>query len=78
MIMVEDDNSNKNGDVKIKVDHNESQLTLDSNSNKKSPNGWTTMKPQEISNWIDKRSRLVFPVAFLIFNIFYWSFVYLI
>ncbi|CAO1348804.1 unnamed protein product [Diamesa hyperborea] len=36
---------------------------------------WTTMTPQQISMWIDKRSRLVFPCAFIIFNIFYWTFV---
>lgn len=32
-----------------------------------------TMTPQEIANWIDRRSRLVFPVAFVIFNILYWT-----
>lgn len=38
--------------------------------------GWTTMTPQEISYWIDRRSRFLFPCAFVIFNGFYWTFVY--
>ncbi|KAH1025198.1 pH-sensitive chloride channel 2 isoform X1 [Dendroctonus ponderosae] len=37
---------------------------------------WTTMTPHEVANWIDKKSRIAFPVAFIIFNLFYWSFVY--
>lgn len=37
--------------------------------------GWTTMTPQEIAMWIDKRARIVFPVTFLVFNVFYWIFV---
>ncbi|KAI8435975.1 hypothetical protein MSG28_004127 [Choristoneura fumiferana] len=37
---------------------------------------WTTMTPQEIATWIDKRSRVMFPLLFLLFNIIYWTFVY--
>lgn len=37
---------------------------------------WTTMTPQEIATWIDKRSRVLFPLLFLLFNVIYWTFVY--
>ncbi|CAH0563686.1 unnamed protein product [Brassicogethes aeneus] len=39
---------------------------------------WTTMTPQEVAMWIDNKSRVGFPCAFLIFNILYWSFVYVV
>lgn len=42
------------------------------------PTGWTTMTPQQISMWIDRRSRFLFPLAFLVFNLFYWSFISLL
>ncbi|CAK9822021.1 pH-sensitive chloride channel 2 [Anthophora retusa] len=38
---------------------------------------FTTMTPQEIAQWIDRRSRIVFPIAFIIFNILYWSFIWI-
>ncbi|KAG8042167.1 hypothetical protein G9C98_000158 [Cotesia typhae] len=38
---------------------------------------FTTMTPQQIAQWIDRRSRIVFPAAFLIFNILYWSFIWI-
>ncbi|KAI5651857.1 neurotransmitter-gated ion-channel ligand binding domain-containing protein [Phthorimaea operculella] len=40
------------------------------------PHNWTTMTPQEIAFWIDKRARILFPLAFVFFNIIYWTFVY--
>ncbi|XP_030380971.1 glycine receptor subunit alpha-4 [Scaptodrosophila lebanonensis] len=40
--------------------------------------GWTTLTPQEIAMWIDCRARIVFPLSFLVFNIFFWTFVYCI
>nr|CAD7395474.1 unnamed protein product [Timema poppensis] len=39
--------------------------------------GFTTMTPQDIAKWIDRRSRLLFPIAFIIFNILYWGFVWI-
>ncbi|XP_060522302.1 pH-sensitive chloride channel 2 [Cylas formicarius] len=34
---------------------------------------WTEMTPHEIAIWIDRRSRVVFPAAFLVCNLIYWS-----
>lgn len=39
--------------------------------------GFTTMTPQQIAQWIDRRSRVLFPVAFLLFNVLYWGFVWI-
>ncbi|XP_055642184.1 pH-sensitive chloride channel 2-like isoform X2 [Toxorhynchites rutilus septentrionalis] len=67
----------RNGNVTIKIeDTTQTNGQRPVGSPGVNPNGWTTMTPQEIAIWIDKRSRFVFPIAFLIFNIFYWSFVY--
>lgn len=42
----------------------------------KTGGGLFTMTPQEIAQWIDRRSRIAFPAAFLVFNCFYWLYVY--
>lgn len=54
--------------------HHELRSAESTESNAKS--GWTTMTPQEISCWIDRRSRFLFPCAFIIFNGLFWIFVY--
>jgi hypothetical protein len=35
----------------------------------------TTVTSQEIAEWVDRKSRIIFPVLFIIFNILYWVFV---
>jgi len=42
------------------------------------PNSWTTMTPQEVAIWIDRKSRFFFPISFTLFNVFYWTFVYML
>ncbi|XP_034241804.1 glycine receptor subunit alpha-1-like isoform X2 [Thrips palmi] len=37
--------------------------------------GFTRMSASEVADWIDRRSRVFFPFAFLVFNIVYWTFV---
>ncbi|XP_062546514.1 pH-sensitive chloride channel 2 [Armigeres subalbatus] len=74
-----DSTDTRNGNIAIKIEDTSGSTNDLSKTNEQSNvngNGWTTMTPQEISIWIDKRSRFVFPVCFFIFNIFYWSFVY--
>ncbi|KAH8420476.1 hypothetical protein KR009_010796 [Drosophila setifemur] len=51
---------------------------LEANQEEIDFSGWTTLTPQEIAMWIDSRARFVFPVAFLVFNLFFWTFVYVI
>lgn len=56
----------------------DSQLTIPvpNNLNGLEDKKWTSMTPQEVAIWIDRRSRIVFPCAFIVFNVFYWAFVY--
>ncbi|XP_013103137.2 pH-sensitive chloride channel 2 isoform X1 [Stomoxys calcitrans] len=39
--------------------------------------GWTTLTPEQLSQWIDVRARVLFPLTFLVFNAFFWTFVYI-
>lgn len=78
-----DDLIQENGNnVSVNMEPSSSSTTLQINNHCGTPepinekHGWTTMTPQEIAYWIDRRSRVLFPCTFLVFNIFYWTFVY--
>ncbi|XP_017072192.1 pH-sensitive chloride channel 2 [Drosophila eugracilis] len=51
---------------------------VDVEDKKDTPPTFTTMTPQEIAMWIDRRSRFLFPTMFLAFNALYWTFVYVL
>lgn len=79
-----DDLMQENGNnINVNMAPSSSTTTLQMNSmdicatpEQNERSGWTTMTPQEIAYYIDRRARVVFPCAFFIFNLFYWSFVY--
>ncbi|KAK9497233.1 hypothetical protein O3M35_004591 [Rhynocoris fuscipes] len=57
-----------------------SNITNDEQNTKRKSSktgGVFTMTPQEVAQWIDRRSRLYFPLAFLFFNCVYWVFVWI-
>ena len=33
-----------------------------------------TMTSEEIAIWVDVKARIVFPLCFVVFNLFYWIF----
>ncbi|KAF7264630.1 hypothetical protein GWI33_022935, partial [Rhynchophorus ferrugineus] len=39
---------------------------------------WAEMSPRDVANWIDRKARIFFPLTFLIYNVLYWGFVYLL
>ncbi|XP_058975456.1 pH-sensitive chloride channel 2 [Musca domestica] len=62
-------NPNSTGHVINMDDNNKDNKTGENTT-------FTTMTPQEIAMWIDRRSRFLFPLMFLGFNCLYWTFVY--
>lgn len=85
VINMEPNNNNHNNNNHMnRLSGSQSNLSIldgsvDQNQNQEESHlGWTTMTPQQIAMWIDKRARFVFPIAFLVFNIFYWIFVLVI
>lgn len=71
-----------NGHFKMDLEAGDSSNNLSiadsSRSEQNLTYNWTTMTPQEISIWIDRRARFVFPLAFIVFNALFWTFVYVL
>lgn len=79
MITTDDISNSKDSIIAITVEDSRESIATQQPGGGGNPfAGWTTMTPQEIAQWIDKRSQVAFPCAFLAFNILYWSFVYLV
>ncbi|XP_017122476.1 pH-sensitive chloride channel 2 isoform X1 [Drosophila elegans] len=48
----------------------------DSTKEKPAPQTFATMTPKEVSLWIDRKMRFVFPLSFIVFNALFWTLVY--
>ncbi|RZF41778.1 hypothetical protein LSTR_LSTR012295 [Laodelphax striatellus] len=55
----------------------ENETSDDSKKSKNNDDFGTVMTTQEIATWVDRKSRKLFPLCFLIFNLFYWTFMFL-
>ncbi|XP_055836816.1 pH-sensitive chloride channel 2 isoform X1 [Episyrphus balteatus] len=67
-------NNNMSKCASISIDDN--FVGGNKNNGNSNRSGWTTMTPQEISIWIDRRARFIFPLSFICFNAIFWTFVY--
>jgi len=61
------EDSNSDNSSRVKPDYDA--------ENQDGGTSFTTMTPHQIAKWIDKRSRVLFPVSFLVFSIVYWGFI---
>ncbi|XP_062125421.1 pH-sensitive chloride channel 2 [Drosophila sulfurigaster albostrigata] len=67
-------------DSAISLEDNDSSLSSSSTAQltpeKPPPQTFATMTPKEVSLWIDRKMRFIFPLAFIVFNALFWSLVY--
>nr|XP_016931338.2 pH-sensitive chloride channel 2 [Drosophila suzukii] len=65
-------------DSAISLDEQDGTSTSSSgDSTKEKPaQTFATMTPKEVSLWIDRKMRFVFPLSFIIFNALFWTLVY--
>ncbi|XP_001357942.3 glycine receptor subunit alpha-4 isoform X1 [Drosophila pseudoobscura] len=53
-----------------------STANLTDSEKEKPAQTFATMTPKEVSLWIDRKMRFVFPLAFILFNALFWTLVY--
>ncbi|XP_017065279.1 LOW QUALITY PROTEIN: pH-sensitive chloride channel 2 [Drosophila eugracilis] len=65
-------------DSAISLDEqDETSTSSSSESTKEKPaQTFATMTPKEVSLWIDRKMRFVFPLSFIVFNALFWTLVY--
>lgn len=78
IITVDEATTNKFKSTESIITQSTSADECENDKDKKYPhnNSWSTMTPHEVSLWIDRKARFIFPLAFIIFNAFFWTFVY--
>ncbi|BES98516.1 ion channel [Nesidiocoris tenuis] len=63
--------------IEEESEEEEEQVQINVRQTAEETHNFFSMTPQEIASWIDRQSRIVFPIAFFAFNLFYWSFLWI-
>ncbi|KAH8310539.1 hypothetical protein KR044_001833, partial [Drosophila immigrans] len=75
-LLSREDSSNSLGDSGSSISSSSTAQLTDPQQADKPPQTFATMTPKEVSLWIDRKMRFVFPLCFIVFNALFWSLVY--